>query len=86
MLETILVLGGSSSGKSEIAEELAKELESSLQGEVFYLATGVNCDREFAARIKSTRSGGPGTGIPLRSRAAWLRYCRTGRTSPAWCW
>lgn len=60
MLETIMVLGGSSSGKSAFAEELAGELESFYNCDVFYLATGISCDREFEARIQKHRERRPG--------------------------
>lgn len=59
MLETILVLGGSSSGKSQFAEELARERESLYNCDVFYLATGVVCDEEFAARVKGHQKRRP---------------------------
>ncbi len=52
MLESIVVLGGSSSGKSQFAEQLTREMELLHKCAVFYLATGVVCDQEFATRVK----------------------------------
>lgn len=60
MLETIMVLGGSSSGKSQFAEQLAREMESFYNCDVFYLATGVVCDEEFAARVERHQERRPG--------------------------
>ena len=59
MLETIMVIGGSSSGKSAFAEELARELESFYNCDVFYLATGISCDPEFAQRIQKHQERRP---------------------------
>lgn len=46
--ELILILGGSRSGKSEFAEQLAGANE----GKVCYLATGVITDREMKERVE----------------------------------
>jgi adenosylcobinamide kinase/adenosylcobinamide-phosphate guanylyltransferase len=59
MLETIMVLGGSSSGKSAFAEEVAREMESFYNCDVFYLATGIGCDTEFKERIKKHQDRRP---------------------------
>lgn len=59
MLKTIMVLGGSSSGKSQFAEELAREMESLYECPVVYLATGVICDEEFARRVENHRERRP---------------------------
>lgn len=46
-----LVLGGDRSGKSQFAERLACEVSLKADDERFYLACGVACDEEMAARI-----------------------------------
>lgn len=60
MLETIMVLGGSSSGKSLFAEQLTRDMESLLNCEVFYLATGIVCDQEFAVKVERHQERRPG--------------------------
>lgn len=51
----ILVCGGSRSGKSEFAEELA----AGLGGQVIYVATSQVCDEEMAQRVAAHRSRRP---------------------------
>lgn len=51
----ILILGGSRSGKSEYAEELALASE----GPVYYLATGIVTDAEMAERVEQHRRRRP---------------------------
>lgn len=55
MPDVYMVLGGSSSGKSGFAEKLAQELQEEYNCDVFYLATGVITDEEFAARVERHR-------------------------------
>ncbi len=55
----ILVVGGSSSGKSEYAEERAEEIRRGEGGGLVYLATGVVTDDEFADRVEQHRKRRP---------------------------
>ncbi len=52
MSEIIMVVGGSSSGKSVFAEQLASELSEDQKIPVKYLATGTIWDEEFARRVE----------------------------------
>lgn len=52
MAETYMVIGGSASGKSTFAEQLARRLQSDFSYPVYYLATGSIEDDEFARRVK----------------------------------
>ncbi|MEN6390967.1 MAG: bifunctional adenosylcobinamide kinase/adenosylcobinamide-phosphate guanylyltransferase [Syntrophomonas sp.] len=55
MARVIMVLGGSSSGKSEYAEEITASLEAQLGGPVYYLATARVIDEELAGRVERHR-------------------------------
>ena len=59
MASITLIVGGSVSGKSAHAEQLAKEMEKSDGGKVAYLATGVVIDEEFAVRVERHRKRRP---------------------------
>jgi adenosylcobinamide kinase/adenosylcobinamide-phosphate guanylyltransferase len=59
MNETIMVLGGSSSGKSTYAETLTKELACKYSAPVYYLATGTIWDDEFARKVEKHRQRRP---------------------------
>jgi adenosyl cobinamide kinase/adenosyl cobinamide phosphate guanylyltransferase len=75
----VLVLGGSRSGKSEVAERLAARLAAESDGTVTYVATAVPApgDDDFARRIalhKARRPAGwtvvePGAALPPALRA-----------------
>ncbi len=51
-MKKILAVGGSSSGKSEWAEEQATVWERSCGKQVVYVATAQVCDEEFARRVQ----------------------------------
>lgn len=55
MAELVLVVGGSSSGKSRLAEKMAAEKASLTRLPVYYIATGMIYDEEFAGRIERHR-------------------------------
>ncbi|MDA8333691.1 MAG: bifunctional adenosylcobinamide kinase/adenosylcobinamide-phosphate guanylyltransferase [Peptococcaceae bacterium] len=76
MGELTLVLGGSGSGKSEVAERMAAS-----HGEpVIYLATAAAGDREMAGRIERHRSRRPsGWSTVEESRALALAVEREGK-------
>ena len=59
MAEIIMVVGGSRSGKSLIAEKLAVHIEKKLGDPVVYIATGTIWDEEFALRVEKHRSRRP---------------------------
>lgn len=59
MSEIIMVVGGSSSGKSVFAEQLAGELSEVQKIPVRYLATGTIGDEEFARRVDRHRQRRP---------------------------
>ncbi len=55
MAEIIFVVGGSSSGKSRLAEQIAIEKAAITKLPVCYIATGMVYDEEFARRIEKHR-------------------------------
>lgn len=59
MAEGILVIGGSSSGKSQYAEALAEKIERETGFPVYYLATARVTDEEFAGRVERHRKRRP---------------------------
>lgn len=59
MARIIVALGGSSSGKSQYAEDLTVSLEKKLGGPVYYLATARVIDQELAARVERHRQRRP---------------------------
>ena len=59
MAEGILIIGGSSSGKSQYAEELAEAMREKLNLPVYYLATARITDKEFAGRVERHRRRRP---------------------------
>jgi adenosylcobinamide kinase/adenosylcobinamide-phosphate guanylyltransferase len=59
MAEAVMILGGSGSGKSAYAEEMAAFLEQELGLGVCYLATGTIADEEFARRVALHRQRRP---------------------------
>jgi adenosylcobinamide kinase/adenosylcobinamide-phosphate guanylyltransferase len=83
MLESIMVLGGGSSGKSVFAEDLAREMESFYNCDVFYLATGIGCDQEFAARIKKHQQRRPGHWHTVEEPRRLARALRNWKHQPS---
>lgn len=59
MAESYMIIGGSASGKSSFAEQLARRLQNDRQLPVYYLATGCIADEEFALRVKRHRARRP---------------------------
>lgn len=59
MTRGIFVLGGSSSGKSQYAENMVASLEKELGFPVYYLATARVIDEEFAGRVERHRQRRP---------------------------
>lgn len=61
MNKTILIIGGSSSGKSQMAENIVKDYSQKLNLPVFYIATAYisDNDEEFAERIKKHQQRRP---------------------------
>lgn len=55
--QTILILGGARSGKSSLAQQMARESDRP----VVYLATGVITDKEMKERVQKHRSSRPQT-------------------------
>ncbi len=55
MGKSILITGGARSGKSGLAEKLAKELD----GDILYIATAVPFDEEMKHRVKMHRESRP---------------------------
>ena len=51
MSEMHLLLGGSNSGKSRLAEKLALSLQKKTQGALYYIATGLAYDQEMQDKI-----------------------------------
>ena len=51
MSELHLLLGGSNSGKSRLAEKLALRLHRKTQGDLYYIATGLAYDQEMQDKI-----------------------------------
>jgi len=64
-----LVLGGTRSGKSKVAERLAADLASNGAGGVTYLATALVTDEEMERRVAAHRARRPSTWrtVELRS-------------------
>lgn len=75
-----LIIGGARSGKSALAETLARERG----GPVTYIATGVPADDEMAQRIAHHRARRPANWptveVPLRLAAALAAHAAPGRT------
>jgi adenosyl cobinamide kinase/adenosyl cobinamide phosphate guanylyltransferase len=70
----VLVLGGTRSGKSEVAERLAKELPQP----VTYVATGwADPDAEFTARIAAHQARRPDAWLTIESGADLTGALRT---------
>ncbi len=61
MNEIIMVVGGSSSGKSAFAEKIARQASKNGEIQVVYLATGTIWDEEFARRVQKHRQRRPST-------------------------
>ncbi len=59
MAEGMMIIGGSSSGKSQYAEELAEAMGRELGFPVYYLATARVIDEEFAERVERHRHRRP---------------------------
>lgn len=59
MARVIMVIGGSSSGKSQYAEEITAYMETQLGWPVYYLATARVTDEEFADRVERHLSRRP---------------------------
>ncbi|QGU00244.1 hypothetical protein SYNTR_1650 [Candidatus Syntrophocurvum alkaliphilum] len=59
MHETIMFIGGSSSGKSSLAEKKTAEYAHQLNIPVYYIATGIQCDEEFLNRIEKHKARRP---------------------------
>lgn len=63
-----MVLGGSSSGKSQYAENIVYSMEKKLGFPVYYLATARVIDEEFAERVKRHRQRRPSTWITVEEQ------------------
>ena len=63
--EVIILVGGSSSGKSQLAENMTADLACQNHLEVYYIATGTIWDQEFARRVEKHR---------LRRPAHWHTF------------
>ncbi|WP_035270039.1 bifunctional adenosylcobinamide kinase/adenosylcobinamide-phosphate guanylyltransferase [Desulfitibacter alkalitolerans] len=59
MARIVMVVGGSSSGKSVFAEKMAHDLEQKQAGYVTYVATGTIWDHEFAKRVEKHKNRRP---------------------------
>lgn len=59
MLKVIMLVGGSRSGKSAFAEQMAMNLAAQNKQPVYYIATANICDEEFAMRVKKHRERRP---------------------------
>lgn len=59
MAKVIMVVGGSRSGKSAFAEQMAANLAFDYKQEVYYIATGTICDDDFAQRVRKHQERRP---------------------------
>jgi adenosyl cobinamide kinase/adenosyl cobinamide phosphate guanylyltransferase len=64
-----LVLGGTRSGKSQVAEDLVAGRQATLGGQVTYVATGRASDDDMAARIAAHRARRPATWATVETGA-----------------
>ena len=56
MAEKHFILGGSNSGKSRFAEQIALDLERKIGGDLYYIATGLAYDKEMKKKIAKHKS------------------------------
>ncbi len=59
MSKVIMIVGGSRSGKSTYAEQIARQLAAENGQEVYYLATATVWDDEFAERVRKHQQRRP---------------------------
>ena len=72
----IFVIGGSGSGKSEFAENLAVELQRQDAGKLVYIATMEPLDEESKKRIRRHQDMRAGKGFETRERYTHLEIGR----------
>lgn len=85
MAEAIMILGGSSSGKSEYAENIVASLEKKLGFPVYYLATARVIDEEFADRVERHRQRRPSSWQTIEEQLDLARVLRGISKQPVIC-
>lgn len=83
MAQVIMVLGGSSSGKSAYAEKLTREMEARQSWPVHYLATGTIWDDEFARRVELHRQRRPASWDTIEEPYDLAGVLRSHQNHPA---
>lgn len=85
MAQVIMVLGGSSSGKSRYAEQITASLETELGYPVYYLATARVVDEELAGRVERHRHRRPLAWNTIEEQLNLAEVLRRIGTQPLIC-
>lgn len=85
MAEGIMIMGGSSSGKSQYAEEIAESAGENLGFPIIYLATARVVDEEFAGRVERHRQRRPAAWNTIEEQLDLARVLRSIGDKPVIC-